>query len=816
MRSWLLLLALLNAAHGERELRGRVVDPDSLPVAGARVSVVCGQARHDTVSTTDGSFVVAVSDGEPACLVTVSRDGFSPARVEVTRHHRLPLLLELHVAPVTERIDVIEPREASQWGHAIGSLAFEGDDLRRLFTSTEEMIRYATLAGASRAGTVVYVDGLPANILPPPEMVGRLSVTPGPFSPEFGDGDLTAIQLSTRSSSRKLRVRPNGSFLGFGGNGLRSGLHSTSSSNGAGVSGGIPHAPATFAAAISASQADRGIALLAAVPSGAAPFAAEEAGSEPRSTTTMRTGTVNVLFAPTAAVRAHGAYAMSVSSVNNAGVGGLVLPSAGLRSRAESRSGQAGATWTRGTLSFESGFTARASRSSIRANSGGEGLSVNGAFVAGGGVFQSREHERLWWTAKHVVRSSSLRPWLLGALVNGSNQSQQQVANPSGVFSFESSDAFAAALDGAPTATWTIAKGDPAMHYHGLRVSPFASKTLVRANRLQLDAGLRADIQPGAGTALSPRVWFATEWHGFTIEGGTGLFTLPVPDDVFVAAILGDGRHLLPFQATDVRLGGAAPDPRLSGIRTELGPQLRATRQWLHRSAVSRAFGALTTMVEYARTREDGRLGAARSAADGAWIDVIDGMGSAARDRISSSVQYRWKRQTLTGRYEWIRAFDDGDGPFSYAEHPGQLEREWARSAGLAPHGAAFTATLALPLQIYAAVTDSWQSRAPLNVTTGTDDDRNGLFNERGGRPRNGGWLPAQQTLSFHASRRFDVPGSSRWLRDRYRLNLGVHVDNATNRRNYTSVGTVTGSATFATPLTAAASRTLRVTVSID
>jgi hypothetical protein len=347
-------------------------------------------------------------------------------------------------------------------------------------------------------------------------------------------------------------------------------------------------------------------------------------------------------------------------------------------------------------------------------------------------------------------------------------------------------------------------------------VSPFVQKTLIRTVRLQVDGGVRADYQTRVGTVLSPRLWAGTSMRGFEVQAGGGLFVRMVPDQVFVNAIVNDGAHLQRYIAAGTSVHDLEANlVRQAEVRTMLAADLRATRQVMQRVAVARAVGRLKPSVEYTFTHETDRLGSDRVAAGGDWIDVIDDNRRASRHRLKTSLQYAWKGQSFSGHYEWLRAFDDGDGAFSYPEFQGQFAPEWARSAGLAPHSVTVASTLRLPGGIYAAVTDTWQSAAPYNVTAGIDADRNGLFVERGGRPRNSGSIPAQHLLSVHASRRIPL-SSITGLENGPRLNVGVHLDNLLDNRNYTVLGSVVGSPTFGRPLMAASSRSARVSFSID
>jgi hypothetical protein len=316
---------------------------------------------------------------------------------------------------------------------------------------------------------------------------------------------------------------------------------------------------------------------------------------------------------------------------------------------------------------------------------------------------------------------------------------------------------------------------------------------------------------------LSPRLWAATEWHGLSVQAGGGLFSTFVPSSVFVNAISNDGHHLQQYLATGTSLPHA--DAGLTSrnvISTLLASDLRAGRQTMERVSLARRAGPFTPSIEYTLTRDIHRLGADRLETADGWIDVVESNRSATRHRVKASLQYLRNGQSVTAHYEWLHAYDDGDGPFSYPERQGRFASEWARSAGLAPHSVTLASTLSLPRRVIAAVTDTWQSTAPYDITAGVDTDLNGLFNERNGRPRNSGDSPAQHVLSMHASRRFEFPYVRGWFGSRFRMNVGVHLDNLTGAHNYTSIGSVAGSATFGTPLSATPGRSVRVSLNID
>jgi len=815
----LLLLLVSAVASSTGDVSGKVVDPQSLPVRGANVELRCGAEVVRTSTGDSGRFVLSPVPSQTTCVLSVTREGFAKITQRIKPGTTDPLLVRLRLAGVKEVVSVVATADP-EIRQPIGSASIEGEQLFQLFGRTEDMIRYAGLLGGSgMTGTSVYVDGLPVTVMPSPELVGRIKVNSEPFSAEYGDGDVTQIQIVTRPAARRLRISPGGSLLGFGGgDGLREGLRSESSSGSLAVSGGVPRLPLTISGNLQATQYEREVAVQAVV----SPDASRALGMAVPSDDAMasgrtRSGTISGFYTPGASVRAHVAYAASRSHSANVGVGGLVLPEAGLATTASTNSIHLSVGVIRGPLSFESGFVARNSGSLTKANSVARGLSVAGDFVAGGASIATQRSDRLAWTAKQVMRSSSSHPWAAGMEVSGASQSYLQVPNQLGVVEFESQESFSHALAGQATATFHVARGNGSIDYDGVTVAPFVQKTLIRRPRFQVDGGLRADYQSRIGMNLSPRLWAATEWRGLNVQGGGGLFTTFVPSSVFVNAISNDGHHLQQYLGVGTLLSNVEAGLTSRDIvTTTLSPDLRAARQAMQRVAVSRRAGHFTPSLEYTLTRDVHRLGADRLETGDGWMDVVDSNRSATRHRVKASLHYLHKAQSVTAHYEWLHAYDDGDGPFSYPERQGRFASEWARSAGLAPHSVTLASTLTLPHRVVAAVTDTWQSSAPYDITAGVDTDLNGIFNERNGRPRNSGDSPSQHVLSIHASRRFEFPYVRGWFGSRFRMNVGVHLDNLTSARNYTSIGSVAGSATFGTPLSATPGRSARFSLSID
>jgi len=574
--------------------------------------------------------------------------------------------------------------------------------------------------------------------------------------------------------------------------------------------------PITLASNVRFTRTSDEVAVEAVVPAGRVLGTPGKAPSD-RATVSNQIWTMNLTghYVSARGLQAHAAYSGMQSDSSNVGVGGLVLPEAGLSSRSSTHNVHASTRVTRAALLHEGGVVLRSAASETRANSSAPGVSVAGYFVAGGAPMAVQDSLRLAWTAKYVLRSSSARPWATGIVVSRSAQDQTVVPNAYGTLEFDGLDGYARAIAGEPRATWFGARAEGRAQYRGVTVAPFFQATLVRSSRALIQGGVRADSQSGVGTLVSPRIWTATVLGGFSVQAGGGLFVESIPDGVFMKARMDEEGQFQQQVATGVGIDDPRGGASASLIRTRLSPSLAAPRHLVQRAAVERPLGGFVPSMEYTWARSFSRLGSDRFALGEQWIDVIDSNRAAVRHRLLGRLRYRWRSQTVAAHYEWVRAADDGDGPYSYPARSGDIASEWARSSAFAPHNAGVSGTFALPALIYMTVTGMWQHSLPYNVTTGVDADRNGLFTERGGLARNSGNAPGQRLMTLYATRRFDM---AKWLRrskDRVFLTTGAQLENVLDAKNVTASGSVVGAPTFGRPVAALPGRSLRFWINI-
>jgi hypothetical protein len=528
-------------------------------------------------------------------------------------------------------------------------------------------------------------------------------------------------------------------------------------------------------------------------------------------------GTLDAYYAPNAPLKARFSYRESHAEAVNLGVGGIVLPEAGSSASFVTREARATMTEVAARFLYEGSLLMSQSQWNSRANTDGVGIMVPGDVVMGGASIAASRTRHTGWTSKHVLRWRSRTPWMVGITMSGTGDSDEHTPNPAGLFEFADLAAYTQGLAGGESATWFVTRGNGSVHCANVRIAPFVQKQLLVADHVEFVAGARADYQSGFGTLVSPRLSMATHWRGFKVRAGAGLFIQDLPNSIFVIALENDGQHLQQFMTSDASLAGASdPGVRLTSIRSRLAPDVTRPRELMERVSVERPLGRFVPGIEYTWTRDRHLLGSERRADGTGWLDLFESNRAAERHRLHVQLQYAWKGRHLSAQYEWIRARDNTDGPFSFAERPGNLTAEWARSAGVAPHNVTAMGTFMLPALISLNVTHTWRSSAPYNITTGLDTERNGLFIDRGGRIRNSGDAPSYNSLEVYAYRRIQLPNFLRRASWRIHVNIGVQAQNILDNRNYISIGSVVGAANFGRPFAAFPGRSVRLSLNFD
>lgn len=800
-------------AHAET-LSGVVLDPQQRVVVGASVSLRCATGTQSRRTGARGQFEFLWPKPQRNCVLRVRYPGFTVYQLKVGE--RRNLIVQLAVARLQQSLTVHADTNVDP---PPGSVSLSHEQISAISDDPRDVLAYAkSLAGINSGADRIYVNGLPTNILPPVQAIEKIQINNDPFSAEYADGSDNHIEILTRDIDRKLHVRLGGTSMALGGaNPLNSQLKSSQKGGTLQATGPLPGLPASFSADGEDIERHTQVPLEASAP---ASVLSANPVLPPTAADSNLVANLGAYYVPTPSLHVSGNFYDAGSSDTNMNVQGWTLPQAGASQTASTREFRASIAQSGKNHSDRAGLVVHSSHTQNDANSTALGISVPGAFTAGGAYFSREDIQSGGWLLKNVFQSS-WRGHLVsfGATVSSDADSQLEVPNPLGMLQFATESAYVASVNrGAATGSWLVTRGNGRTAYSSRAAAPFAEGELIRRKYLLLRTGLRGDYQSRGGLLLSPRLSIISGFHGFVVRLGSGRFVQNWSNGMFITALANDGSHLRQFLANNVSLAGIASATVLTAtpIVAQIAAGLERPRDWISKLSVEHALGHnIVPAIEYTHTIGTHLEGSQRLASAGGWSDVLESNRKSEADEVRLRTTYRLKGQMFTANYDWIRSFDDTDGPFSFPADQNDIGAEWARSSGVSPRNLALVGNLNLGKVISLSLVEVWHSGAPLNLTTGIEQP-DGLFNDRGGLPRNSGTGPAYHSLDVYATRKIPLPRLFTGSKHKAALDLALQAQNLLGNRNYTSVGAIIGSPLFGQPLAGLPGRSVRFSVNFE
>jgi hypothetical protein len=819
VRTWAMITVIVIFA-GTRSARaetisGTVLDPQAHPIVGVKVSLTCEGLTDARTTDGQGHFTFVRQLLPENCKIRASYPGF--ATLEFTLGQKRTLTLELRLAEVKQTVlakgDALSLRSVS-------SASLSASELRTISDDSDDLLAYAKqLAGVYSGSDHIYVDGLPADHPPPADRIESITINADPFSAEYSDGSDTHIDIITKTVDRTFHLSSSG--ISFGPD-VHDGLnpHLTSSSNTAtlGLSGPVPDLPLVFTSDLHFVSRQREVPIEAVVP---------PVQEYPISSVAAATATdFNLLFGLGAEYSKGETFRVNTSLYvararhSNVDVSGLTLPEAGSNASTAARQLRTTIRKTGQHYIYRGGMVLDWLNKDLRANSSSLGISVSGDFIAGGAQTNRSDTRETRWTLKNVFDfDTGEHYWSVGATISRRVDQQSITPNPVGYIQFDNlEDYILSATTGTHTGIGLVTRGQGNARYALYRAAPFVQGEVFRRTKVSVRAGLRADYQTAAGLVFSPRLSAVTTLHGFVFRVGTGMFVHDWTNDIFLRVMENDGQHLQQFlianaSLSDIQEQTATLEPE---IISKLAPNLKSTQDWVSKLSAEHSFGNFAPGFEYTWTDGTHLLGSERLGAPTGWTDVLESNRALSKQQFHFRTRYKIRGQSLTAHYEWIRSFDNTDGPFSFPEISGDLRDEWARSTGVSPHNFTIVGNFQMPGGVSVNVVGSWRSSAPYNVTTGLDPEHYGLYNDRGRLPRNSGKGPNHRNVTLYAFRRFRILGPAKESKHSLYVNAGFHAENLFGSRNYLVLDSVSGSPIFGQPLSAFSGRSFRLSLNLN
>jgi hypothetical protein len=494
-------------------------------------------------------------------------------------------------------------------------------------------------------------------------------------------------------------------------------------------------------------------------------------------------------------------------------------------------------------------WSSNESRSAVEAPT----LRVQDAFTAGGGQQRGGRDAFEAEVASDFDYVKGAHSWRAGVLLEAGRYRSDDTTNYLGTYTFASQ----ADLDAGRASNFTRRVGDPAVAYTTWQAGLYIQDDWRVSRSLLVSPGVRFGLQSHVddGVNLSPRVsaaWSPLRSGNLTLRASYGYFYDWIAGDLYKQTLLVDG-----YRLREVNLFRPPfPDP---GDEGDAAP----TNRYLWSDGLSLpnahrlAMGLERTLTKNTRLNVNYNRGWGRSLLRGrnlnapilgvrpdpAFANIVEMAGDAASQSQSLGVFYNfvrmdWHRTFFSVNYTWAASETNTMGAFSLPERADALAAEWGPSAGDVRHRAGLSFSTSPFRNFTVGLNARASSGMPYNITTGRDNNTDGVFNDRpAGTGRNTARGAAQVDLGgrmsyaigFGTRKQTGGPGGAAVRIEmggggglapgfgggaeekRYRVEFYISGQNLLNRANFTSYSFVQTSPFFGQPTAAANPRKLQV-----
>jgi hypothetical protein len=408
--------------------------------------------------------------------------------------------------------------------------------------------------------------------------------------------------------------------------------------------------------------------------------------------------------------------------------------------------------------------------------SGAPTVVVIDAFSSGGAGVASDQQSRMLEVTDDADFKVGRHEMRAGLLLETGSYRQEDGRNAAGTFTFGSLESF---LAGRPN-TFTQRLGDVETSFSQYQLGLYWQDD-VRINRvLSLNLGIREELQshvsdvwnvmPRFGFTLTPRGWKTT------LRGGYGIFHDWYDSDLYDQTLRVNGiaqRDLLILNPGYPDPFTAASAVILPGGRVQSSPSLLLP--YVHQASIGaeRSFSqSFMVQAVYSWQRGYSQLRSrninapdpfgVRPQPDIGTISQIESTGRTASDRLMLNANYRVpRRRILLGfNYTLSNVKNHTDSPLQLPASSLDPDAEWGPSSQDVRHRLFAMLNVPLMAGIRANVTSQASSPVPYTMTTGRDDNGDGVSNDRPvGVARNSERTASRWDMNIRFSRGFGFGG---------------------------------------------------------
>ncbi len=390
-------------------------------------------------------------------------------------------------------------------------------------------------------------------------------------------------------------------------------------------------------------------------------------------------------------------------------------------------------------------------------------MRVLDAFTSGGAQQRGSQRRFDVEASTDLDYVSGAHSWRTGVMLEAGRYRSDDISNYLGTYTFASLDDYRA---GRPM-SYSRRIGDPNLTYSRWQVGAYIQDDWRVSRSLMLSAGVRAGFQSLTGDQLnlSPRVnlaWSPLRSGKVTVRGGYGYFYDWINSDLYKQTLQIDG-----FRQRELNvLNPSYPDVPQDGRQT-------ATNQYLwnddlllpvgHRmhAGIERTLTPNSRLsVNYSRMWGRGQLRGRNLniPVDGVrpnpeFANIITLVPDAETRSQSVSVglnltKLEWKQFFFFTNYTWAKNETNTTGAFAVPANGDNLDTEWGPSMGDIRHRVSASVNIRPIANLSLSLNARGQSGSPYNITTGRDDNGDGLFSDRpAGITRNSARTAAQWDL---------------------------------------------------------------------
>jgi hypothetical protein len=744
------LLSIQASAQSGVNISGTLEDQTEAVIPGGMLTLTNkanGQARQTTANG-EGRFNFAgVTAGE--YVLRAEAEGFkrleTPVTVATQPVNNLQAKMAINNKEEVVSVSASGSRPDSPESNN-DSYNINVDFINALPTQGQDILtavgNYLSPAAQGVEGTSIVVDGVESSSLTQPtDSLKRIYINRDPYSAEFRRPGSGRVEVTTRNGSRG---HFDGNLAFYDRNDIFDAKNAFASTKPnldrhlweATLGGPLPFRRARFFLSASRLVDNEDAIVNAITPQGAL-----------LQNVPLSQNNTNVLgradFRPTEGNSLSVSYTFHTNPQDNRGVGGLRLAQQATSSRdTENTFKLWNTTVVTPALLNVVRFSYQRENEQIGLPASGPELEVSGAFTGGPNQSNSIEHGTRMEIQDILNYVSGQNTVRLGGAFLPKSFDFTDNTNFGGIFTFANLGAFSA---NTPV-LFQIARGNPEISFDKNEVYGFFQDEIKIQQHTTLMVGIRYDWQQrlSSVTHFAPRIAYGyAPGKGNTVfRAGAGIFYDRLSDHVVEQTLLLNGTQEQEFTVRNPafpspllnnvpvsiwQLGQNIQTPYLvqasASVEHSLNKSMKATLEYRYLHGVH-LFRAVDVNAPLAGGgRPDGSLFLDRQVQSSALL---------RSNALIASLQGRMFRALkLKAQYTFSKSEDNTEGPLSLPANSRDLGPEWGRSDFDMRHRLVLSGTSDLPANFRMGVVLVANSGRPFDITTGSDDNHDGIVNDR-------------------------------------------------------------------------------------